>query len=241
MSEDYNNLRDTLVKSLQPFNIVLDEQALQRFEKYCDMLLDWNTRINLTAIKTPGEVALKHFADSLTILHFCGVKQGARVIDIGTGAGFPGVPLKIARNDLRLTLLDSLNKRLLFLNALLSRLQLDAALVHARAEEGGLQKPLRQQFDFATSRAVASLNLLSEYCLPYVKVGGIFAAMKGPDVEEEVAGAQKAIALMGGRVQEVKTFQLQDAGRRTLVIIEKVADTPAGYPRHGSKIAKNPL
>ena len=220
--------------------VTLTEEMLSRFEQYCCMLLDWNQRMNLTAIKEPEAVAVRHFADSLTLLACCEVSPGASVIDVGTGAGFPGVALAIARPDLRLTLLDSLNKRLLFLKELTGKIGVQAQLIHSRAEEAGRGKQ-REQYDLATARAVAPLNLLCEYCLPFVRVGGIFAAMKGPDVQEELDGAQRAIALLGGKVEKICPFTLSDGSGRTIVLIKKKSQTPAKYPRHGAKIIKAPL
>lgn len=234
-------IKTLLSESAKALGLVLDEQMLKRFSLYGDLLLEWNEKINLTAIKQPEEIAIKHFVDSLTLLSVYTLPQGARVIDVGTGAGFPGVPLKIVRPDLQLTLLDSLNKRLIFLQDLLEKLELQADCVHLRAEEGGLKPELRERFDLATSRAVANLNLLAEYCLPYVKVGGIFAAMKGPDTDEELSQAQNAIQLLGGRLQEKNQLVLPDGSGRTILLIKKVTATPQKYPRHGGKIAKKPL
>lgn len=184
---------------------------------------------------------MKHFVDSVALLSIFTPDKGAKVIDIGTGAGFPGVPLKIARPDVEITLLDSLNKRLVFLEELLNGLDLSAQLVHARAEEGGRNPALREGFDWAVSRAVANLRLLAEYCLPYVRVGGIFTAMKGPEVEQELLEAQGAIEVLGGTVERVERFSLPDGSGRTVVVVRKERPTPTAYPRHGSKIAKKPL
>lgn len=230
-----------LTEGAASFSLRLTERQVKRFSIYCDTLLEWNQKMNLTAIKEPNEVAVRHFVDSLTLLSVCEIKEGARLIDVGTGAGFPGVPLKIVREDIALCLLDSLNKRLVFLKALLESLEMYAALIHSRAEEGGRQKELRECFDVATSRAVASLNLLSEYCLPFVKVGGLFASMKGPACEEEIESAKPAIKALGGEIEEIKRFKLPKGGGRTVVLIRKIVDTPEEYPRHGSKIAKKPL
>lgn len=234
-------IKEIVAQGASAFGVSLEEEALDRFQAYCDLLLEWNEKMNLTAIRKPEEVAVKHFVDSLSLLSVLELPRKANVIDIGTGAGFPGVPLKIARTDLSLTLLDSLNKRLVFLGELAGRLGLTAELLHMRAEEGGRQPQLREQFDAAVSRAVASLNLLAEYCLPYVKVGGVFASMKGPDVQEELEQAKQAISLLGGKIREVKTFALPDGSRRSVILIDKVVPTPEKYPRHGSKIAKRPL
>lgn len=235
------NQRDILKQGAAAFGVTLDDRALDRFEQYCSCLLEWNQKINLTAIKGPEEVAVKHFVDSVALLSIFTPKKGAKVIDIGTGAGFPGVPIHIVRPDVKLTLLDSLNKRLIFLKELLGRLALSARLEHVRAEEGGKKPELREKYDWAVSRAVANMRLLAEYCLPYVRVGGTFTAMKGPDVEQELGEAREAIGLMGGKVERVERFALPDGSGRSVVVIQKEKPTPAAYPRHGSKIAKKPL
>ena len=171
--------------------------------------------MNLTAIREPEEVLIKHFVDSLALLGFAELPQGAKLIDVGTGAGFPGLPLKIARPDLRLALLDSLKKRLTFLQAVCGTLGLDADIIHSRAEDGGKPSGLRQNFDAAVSRAVAPLNLLAEYCLPFVRVGGIFLAAKGPQVKEELSQAEKAFQLLGGRAKKRwSIFCLTEAAAR---------------------------
>lgn len=219
----------------------LDAGQMDRFDQYLTLLVDWNTRINLTAITQPEEVAVRHFADSLTLLNSVDIPQGGRVIDVGTGAGFPGVPVKIMRPDVGLTLLDSLQKRLNFLQELLHSLGLEARRIHARAEEGGRKQELREQFDVATARAVASLPALCEYCLPFVKVGGIFAAMKGPGAPEELEQSRNALRLLGGEVEDVKKFQLSDGSIRLVVVVRKISQTPSKYPRMGAKITKAPL
>lgn len=198
--------------------------------------------MNLTAITDEHGVAVKHFADSLTLYNFVDVKKNASIIDVGTGAGFPGVVLKIARPDIKLTLLDSLNKRLTFLDTVLNDIGLDSELVHSRAEEGGKNKLYREKFDIAVSRAVARMNVLCEYCLPYVKVGGLFVAMKGPNADEELDGAENALKLLGGKVEKVHKFNLPcDEGERTIIVIKKVKPTPKQYPRISGKIKSQPL
>lgn len=198
--------------------------------------------MNLTAITDEHGVAVKHFADSLTLYNFVEVKKNASIIDVGTGAGFPGVVLKIARPDIKLTLLDSLNKRLTFLDTVLKDTGLDSELVHSRAEEGGKNKLYREKFDIAVSRAVARLNVLCEYCLPYVKVGGSFVAMKGPNADEELDGAKNALKLLGGKVEKVHKFNLPcDEGERTIIVIKKAKPTPKQYPRISGKIKSQPL
>ena len=219
---------------------ISDHQAKQ-FEIYYNLLIEWNEKINLTRITEKNEVALKHFADSLTLLKYCEIPEGARLIDVGTGAGFPGIPLKIVRPDIELTLLDSLNKRLNFLSEVCAQTKLNAELVHARAEDGGRDKKFREKYDAAVSRAVARLNVLSEYCLPYVKVGGVFAAMKGPDLREEFAEAEEAVETLGGELLSLDEFELSGAGSRTIVVIEKTKSTPKQFPRQSGKIKSKPL
>ena len=196
--------------------------------------------MNLTAITEPTEVAFKHFVDSCSILNYISVKENAKIIDIGTGAGFPGIPLKIVRDDINLTLLDSLNKRLLFLNEAAKKIGITANTIHGRAEDYGKDITYREKFDMAVSRAVAPLNVLSEYCIPFVKKGGIFVSMKGPNIQEEVNAGKSSIKLLGGKINNVKQFSLGD-NSRSIIIVEKVSNTPAAYPRHGSKISKKPL
>lgn len=232
---------EKLDASCKAFGISMDSHQLTQFDDYCRLLLEWNEKMNLTAIREPEEVLIKHFVDSLALLSFAELPQGAKVIDVGTGAGFPGVPFKIARPDFRLTLLDSLNKRLIFLQAVCQSLELDAELIHSRAEESGKLPAFRQRYDAAVSRAVAPLNLLAEFCLPFVKVGGVFLAAKGPQGEEELSKAANGIRLLGGQVEKVERYMLPDGSSRILAVIRKERATPAQYPRHGSKIAKKPL
>lgn len=233
--------REKLKGYSEGFGIFLGEEQLEQFDSYCRLLLEWNEKMNLTAIREPEQILVKHFVDSLALLKFTELPQGAKLIDVGTGAGFPGLPLKIARPDLELTLLDSLNKRLVFLRAVCGELGVKAKVIHSRAEEGGKLPDLRQKFDAAVSRAVASLNLLAEYCLPFVKVGGVFLAAKGPQVDEELSQARNAVQLLGGGIERVEEYFLPDGSGRTLVAVRKEKATPALYPRHGSKIAKKPL
>ena len=222
------------------FDLPLNEDIESKFKKYAEMLVETNKKFNLTAITEPDDIYIKHFADSISCQEF--INPGSRVIDVGTGAGFPGVVLKIARPDIKLTLLDSLNKRLTFLDTVLNDIGLDSELVHSRAEEGGKNKLYREKFDIAVSRAVARLNVLCEYCLPYVKVGGLFVAMKGPNADEELDGAENALKLLGGKVEKVHKFNLPcDEGERTIIVIKKVKPTPKQYPRISGKIKSQPL
>ena len=234
-------IREIVERDAAAWELALTTSMLDQLEQYASLLLDWNTRMNLTAIKEPEGVAVRHFADSLSLLTAVDLPKGATVIDVGTGAGFPGMVLKIVRPDLELTLLDSLNKRLIFLDALKTQLGLDVELVHLRAEDGGRRPALRDRFDLATARAVAPLNVLCEWCLPYVKPGGRFAAMKGPDAGEEAASAAKAIHELSGTLEEEKNLTLSDGSKRTILLMAKKGATPQKYPRTAAKIQKAPL
>ena len=222
------------------YGFALTEQQLDRFDRYAQLLVEWNEKMNLTAITQPRDIVIKHFLDSILALKAVELPQGASLVDVGSGAGFPSVPMLILRPDLKLTLLDSLNKRLIFLEALLADLGLEATRLHARAEEAGKGKQ-RQQFDCATARAVAQLNKLCEYCLPLVKEGGTFLALKGADGEAEAEGAAKAIRLLGGTLGEIKHYSLPDGDKRALVVIKKTSQTPPKYPRPSAQISKAPL
>lgn len=215
----------------------------KKLERYRDLLLEWNENVNLTAITDPDEIRIKHFEDSLTCLETGLFFPGAKVIDVGTGAGFPGLPLAMARPDISVTLLDSLKKRLLFLDEVITRTETtNAKTVHARAEDGGRDKKLREQFDIVVSRAVSMLSVLCEYTLPYLKVGGTLIAMKGPSAEEELAEAQNAIKVLGGGDVTLQKTALEDESlSHCLVMIKKVRPTPTTYPRKAGTPTKNPL
>ena len=199
--------------------------------------------MNLTAITDPEEAVVKHFVDSLTLLKALEIKKNAKVIDVGTGAGFPGIPLKIMRPDIELTLLDSLNKRVKFLNEVIAKLGLKGiTAIHGRAEDYAKQGEYREQFDFVVSRAVANLASLSEYCLPYVKAGGFFVPYKSGSIDEELAEAEKAVSVLGGKIKQVQRFTLPESDiERTLVVVEKVKATPKKYPRKAGLPAKEPI
>ncbi len=239
--------RDLLARCAAPYEVEITDTLYQRLDTYARLLVEWNEKMNLTAITDPVGVAVKHFADSLTAAPLLPTGDFS-LIDVGTGAGFPGVPLALLRANCRLTLLDSLNKRLVFLEAVCREVGLDARLVHARAEEGGRKPELREQFDVATARAVAALPTLCEYCLPFVKVGGRFLAPKGPDGAREQEAAARAVATLGGKFGGARTLTLPETPEdgvepmtRRLVEIAKVAPTPPKYPRPSAKIAKQPL
>ena len=214
----------------------LTEEQLQQFQIYCDMLLDWNTRMNLTAIKEPVAVAEKHFADSLSALPL--LPQGVSVIDVGTGAGFPGIPLLIVRPDLQMTLLDGLEKRLRFLEAVCGELGLSARRVHMRAEDAGRSPAYRGKFDIATTRAVASLPVLIEFTVPLLKVGGKSIAYKG-DAGEELTRSKSALHLLHASASLTPVDS--PWGKRTLAVITKEQNTPAAYPRKAGTPEKKPL
>ncbi len=232
---------DLLKEKSAEYGIRLDDKALERFDLYAKLLVEWNEKINLTAITDPEEIVIKHFLDCLTVFSKVEIKEGAKIIDVGTGAGFPGLVMLIARPDLKMTLMDSLNKRLNVIKDILEKLELTADVVHSRAEDGGQNKAYREKYDFSTARAVSNLRDLTEYCLPFVKVGGSFIAMKAAKADEEISAAQKAIKTLGGTVSEKHTFELEDAGERNIILIKKISSTPAKFPRPSAKIAKNPL
>ena len=221
-------------------SLPLDETALRRFRRYYELLTQWNAVMNLTAISGEEDTARLHFLDCAALAELVDL-SGKRVIDVGTGAGFPGMVLKILRPETELTLLDSLDKRLRFLSTVCGELGFaDVQCLHARAEEAPPE--LRQSFDVACSRAVARLNLLAELCLPFVKVDGVFAAMKGPELTEELREAEKGIRLLGGEVERVAEYAVPGTElRHNAVLIRKVSETPKKYPRKWGQMKKNPL
>ena len=228
---------------LEKIGITLNERQKQQFDKYYEMLVEWNKVMNLTGITEYDEVNLKHFTDSLTIARTQEMQKVQSVIDIGTGAGFPGIPLKIAFPHLEACLLDSLKKRVNFLEETFDLLKLeDITAIHGRAEEFAKNKSYREQYDLCVSRAVSSLATLSEYCLPYVKVGGHFISYKSGTVKEELQQAEKAVKILGGKIQDVVYFNLPDSEiQRSLVVIEKIKTTPGRYPRKAGTPLKEPL
>lgn len=234
---------DLLVRGSKTLGLDLSHKDVQKFKKYKELLKEWNKKINITAITEDDEIDIKHFLDSLTPWPTNLFNGKKKVIDIGTGGGFPGVPLKIVNEDLDITLLDSLNKRINFLKEVILALDLEGVqAVHGRAEELSRKKPHRESFDITISRAVASLDTLSEYCIPFVKVGGYFISMKGSDIEEELQNSLNAINTLGGKLIEKKIVQVPESDiQHSLIIIEKVRHTPSKYPRGGGHPRKNPL
>ena len=216
-------------------------EQIEQFYKYMNLLIEWNEKMNLTAITEPKEIILKHFIDSITILKY--IDDNSKLVDVGTGAGFPGVPLSIMNPTLKITLVDSLNKRLIFLQEVVKELNLkNIEIVHARAEEFGQNKNYREKFDIATSRAVANLATLSEYLVPLVKIGGKIISMKASNAKEEINDAQKAIEVLGGKIEKIEEFDLPESDiGRTIIIIDKNKGTPAIYPRKAGTPAKEPI
>ena len=216
-------------------------EQIEQFYKYMNLLIEWNEKMNLTAITEPKEIILKHFIDSITILKY--IDDNSKLVDVGTGAGFPGVPLSIMNPTLKITLVDSLNKRLIFLQEVVKDLNLkNIEIVHARAEEFGQNKNYREKFDIATSRAVANLATLSEYIVPLVKIGGKIISMKASNAKEEINDAQKAIEVLGGKIEKIEEFDLPESDiGRTIIIIDKNKCTPAIYPRKAGTPAKEPI
>lgn len=228
---------------LEAFGIVLSERKKEQFDRYYELLVEWNKVMNLTGITEYDEVCLKHFADSLSIVRVKDMNSINSMIDIGTGAGFPGIPVKIAFPHIKIVLLDSLNKRLKFLNQVIEELDLeDVVTLHGRAEDHAKKTEYREQFDLCASRAVANLSTLAEYCLPFVKVDGSFISYKSGEVDEEIAKAQKAIDILGGKIEKTDKFLLPESDMgRALVEIRKIKMTPRRYPRKAGIPAKEPL
>ena len=234
---------DRLNSITKQFGLELSDKQIEQFSKYYDILVEWNKVMNLTAITEKEDVIIKHFADSLLLSKYKDLHENIDVIDVGTGAGFPGIPLKIAFPELNITLMDSLNKRLKFLDEVIDELGLqDIHTVHSRAEDGGRNKDLREHFDVTVSRAVANLATLVEYNLPFVKVGGYFVAYKSGDIDEELVNAKKAVSVLGGTIEEVKKFQLPGTDiDRSLVYIKKVKPTSGKFPRKAGLPSKEPV
>lgn len=228
---------------LQEFEVTLTNLQLNQFLKYYELLVEWNQFMNLTAITDYDEVMKKHFVDSLSLVKTYDVTKTATLIDVGTGAGFPGLALKIAYPNLQVTLLDSLNKRIKFLNEVITQLGLTGVeTVHGRAEDFAKQGKLRGKFDLCVSRAVANMTSLSEYCLPFVKIGGEFISYKSEKTNAEMDNAQKAISVLGGKYERCEEFNLPDSDIfRNLVVIKKVKETPKQYPRKAGVPTKDPI
>ncbi|MBE6050532.1 MAG: 16S rRNA (guanine(527)-N(7))-methyltransferase RsmG [Clostridium sp.] len=224
-------------------NMNLTEEQYDKFIKYMRLVQEWNQKINLTAITEDEEFIKKHFIDCIKAFKSDELKSAKTLIDVGTGAGFPGLPIAIMREDLNVTLLDSLNKRINFLNIVINELGLkNVVTIHSRAEDGARKKELRENFDIATSRAVANMTVLSEFCLPYVKVGGHFVALKGPAIEDELKDSRNALGVLGGRLKQVIELEIEDTDlKHNVVIVSKEKECPKSYPRKAGIVTKKPL
>ena len=232
---------DKFIEEAKKINIVFTELQLEQFRIYYEMLVEKNKVMNLTGITEWDEVLEKHFLDSISLIRAIDLSQTLSVMDMGTGAGFPGIPLKIAFPNLQVTLADSLNKRVLFLQEVIDALKLEGIeAIHGRAEDLARDKKYRECYDLSVSRAVANLSTLSEYCLPFVKIGGQFISYKSGEMEEEVAASKSAVFLLGGKINDTVKFELGESGR-SFIIIDKVKGTPKTYPRKAGTPLKKPL
>lgn len=233
--------KELFYNTIKPFEITVDEDAFSRLDTFAEMLIETNKSFNLTAIKEPDDVTVKHFADCLSIFKYVDISENAKIIDVGTGAGFPGLVLKLYRPDIQMTFLDSTKKRLGFIENVLNECGIKGDILHMRAEEAAQLAKYREKYDFATARAVAALPVLSEYCLPFVKVGGSFVSMKSAESNEEISEAKKAINILGGKIEEDILFDLVENMPRRIIRIKKNSQTPTKYPRPSAQISKKPL
>ena len=233
--------KELFYNTIKSFEINVDEDAFKRLDTFAEMLIETNKSFNLTAIKEPDDVTVKHFADCLSIFKYVDIPENAKIIDVGTGAGFPGLVLKLYRPDIQMTFLDSTKKRLGFIEGVLNECGIKGDILHMRAEEAAQLAKYREKYDFATARAVAALPVLSEYCLPFVKVGGNFVSMKSAESNEEISEAKKAISILGGKIEEDILFDLVENMPRRIIRIKKNSQTPTKYPRPSAQISKKPL
>lgn len=222
----------------EKYGLTLTAEQYEKFDLYAEFLCEYNKNVNLTAITDPHDIFIKHFIDSVLASKLVKIPENSAIIDVGTGAGFPSLPIKIMRNDIKLTLLDSLAKRITFLEKLCEKLKINAEFVHGRAEDIGKMAEYREKFDFSCARAVANLSVLSEYCVPFVKVNGSFIAMKGPN--EEIEASEGAIKLLGGEIAEILDYDL-DGDKRRIISVKKISQTSTKYPRNSSQIKKKSL
>lgn len=223
--------------------LIFNEEQYNNFMEYKNLIQQWNQKVNLTAITDDEEIVKKHFIDSMKIFKFEFLKNAKNIIDIGTGAGFPGIPIKIINKEIDVVLLDSLNKRINFLNEVIERLKLEnIKTIHGRAEDYAKKVEYREKFDIATSRAVANMTVLSEFCIPYVKVGGYFIALKGPSIEDEIFEAKNAIGTLGGKLEDIIKVNIEKSDlKHNLVIVKKIKQTPKQFPRKSGVVTKKPL
>ena len=238
---ELEEFKEELLKKSKMINVELDEKQINQFYNYMKMIQEWNEKINLTAILEPKEIILKHFIDSMSILK--NIKENDKIVDIGTGAGFPGIPIKISKSDTEIVLLDSLNKRIKFLDEVIKFLELkNIKTIHSRAEDFGSNSLYREKFDVAVSRAVAPMNILLEYLIPTVKVGGICICMKGPETEDEIEQSKRALEILGGKIEKIEKIDLVNSGnKRTIIVVRKINKTPNKYPRKAGMPAKTPI
>lgn len=228
-------------ETIKSFDINVDDSTFARLDKYAEMLIETNKSFNLTAIKEPDDVTVKHFADCLAIFKYVDIPENAKIIDVGTGAGFPGLVMKLFRPDIQMTFLDSTKKKLGFIENVLNECGVSGEILHMRAEEAAQLSKYRENFDFATARAVAALPVLSEYCLPFVKISGTFISMKSAESNEEISEGKKAISILGGNIQENIVFDLVENMPRRIIKIKKNSQTPTKYPRPSAQISKKPI
>ena len=238
---EYSEFKEIIKRQVKLLKIELSEDKIKKFYNYMNLLIEWNQKINLTSITDPKEIILKHFIDSLTINKY--IKENTKMIDVGTGAGFPGIPLKILRDDIEIILLDSLNKRIKFLDIVIEELKLNKiSTIHSRAEDIGRDEKYREKFDYATSRAVANLSTLAEYLIPLVKIKGEVIAMKGAEIKEELETSKKSINVLGGKLNSVEEFCLPESNmKRSVIIIQKETKTPNKFPRKAGLPSKEPI
>lgn len=237
------NKEQRLIENMKMISVELTDKQVSQFIKFYEMLVEWNKVMNLTGITEYDEVVMKHFVDSLSIVKVNGFDNVTSIIDVGTGAGFPGIPLKIIFPEIKITLLDSLNKRIKFLNAVIDELELEnIETIHGRAEDFSKKEDYREQYDLCVSRAVANLATLSEYCLPYVKEDGYFLPYKSGDIKEEAANSKKAVKILGGSIEDIISFEIPDTDMaRTILKIHKTKATPKRFPRKAGLPTKEPI
>lgn len=236
------SIKNIIKEKADVVGISVSDELIEKLEIYAKELKDWNEKINLTAITDDEGIAVKHFIDSLMLLKYVDIPENSKIIDVGTGAGFPGLVIAAARPDVKVTLLDSTGKKLKVVNDIGEKMGIsNYEILNMRAEEAGQKKEFREQYDFATARAVAELRVLSEYCLPFVKQNGYFISMKGALADKEIENAFNALKTLSGKIEEKYSFNLCDAGERNIIKIKKISQIPTKYPRVSAQIAKKPL